>query len=163
MTRISSFWQAFIKSKGLSKDTPIFETFHFERTETLANALLNLVLKGQKKATASSYYAFEKQNERLPKPGDLSIVTDWDNNPWCVIETTKVIILPFKDMTYDICKEEGEDDTLESWRKGHQRFYEAEGKELGYTFSEAMPVVFESFKVVYQNHDHFSLKHTQKM
>jgi uncharacterized protein YhfF len=52
-------------------------------------------------------------------------------------------------MTYDICKREGEDDTLESWQKGHRHFFTEEGKELGYVFSESMPVIFEDFKVVY--------------
>lgn len=71
-------------------------------------------------------------------------------DPKCVIETTNVRILPFKDVTYDICKLEGEDDSLESWRKGHISFFKEEGKKSGYEFSEEMPVVFEEFEVVYQ-------------
>lgn len=70
--------------------------------------------------------------------------------PKCVIETTNVSILPFKDITYDICRLEGEDDSLESWRKGHISFFKEEGKKSGYEFSEEMPVVFEEFEVVYQ-------------
>lgn len=58
-------------------------------------------------------------------------------------------ILPFKDMTFDICKREGEDETLESWQRGHIRYYTAEGKQLGYEFTEDLPIVFEDFKVVY--------------
>lgn len=45
---------------------------------------------------------------------------------------------------------EGEDDTLESWRAGHIRFFKEEGNELGYEFSNDMPVVFEDFEIVYQ-------------
>ena len=67
-----------------------------------------------------------------------------------MIRTSKVRILPFREMTYDICKLEGEDDTLASWQRGHQRFFTEEGKELGYEFTEDMPVVFEEFEVVYQ-------------
>lgn len=44
----------------------------------------------------------------------------------------------FKEITYDICK------------RGHIRFFEAEGKELGYTFTEDMPVIFEDFEVIYR-------------
>lgn len=51
-------------------------------------------------------------------------------------------------MTYEIARLEGEDDTLESWQKTHQQFFTEEGKELGYIFSENMPVVFEEFKVI---------------
>ena len=150
MNKIEAFWQEFLKDTGRPKDTPCFEVFHFELTETLANELLALVLEGKKRATASSLHAFEANNEAIPAVGDLSVVTDWDGNPRCVIETTAVTILPFKEMTYEICKREGEDDTLESWQKGHHRFYEEEGKALGYEFSPDMPVVFEDFRLVYK-------------
>ncbi len=150
MNDIDAFWQRFLKTTGREPNTTYIDVFHFELSEKLANELLALVLQGQKRATASSLYAFEKEGEPLPKPGDLSIVTDWEGTPRCVIETTAVTVLPFHEMTYDICKREGEDDTLESWQRGHRRFYEEEGKQLGYTFSESMPIVFEDIKVVYQ-------------
>ena len=71
----------------------------------------------------------------------ISIVTDWEGIPKCVIETTNVMIIPFKEITFDICKLEGEDDNLESWREGHINFFSREGKELGYTFTEDMPKI----------------------
>lgn len=102
-----------------------------------------------KKATSSSLLAYQVVGDRIPQLGDLSIVTDWQGIPKCVIETTNVMIIPFKDITFDICKLEGEDDNLESWRKGHINFFSREGKELGYTFTEDMPVVFENFKMIF--------------
>ena len=60
-------------------------------------------------------------------------------------------LIPFKEITYDICKLEREDDDLESWQNGHRRFFREEGEKLGYTFSEDMPVIFEEFEVVYRN------------
>ncbi|WP_273324222.1 ASCH domain-containing protein [Vallitalea guaymasensis] len=108
------------------------------------------MLIGQKQATASSLWGYEIEGEHVPEVGDLSIVTDWEGVPRCVIETTQVTIIPFSDITYDICKREGEDDTLESWREGHIRFFNKEGKELGYEFKDDMPVIFEDFEVVYQ-------------
>ena len=112
--------------------------------------MLSLVLEGKKKATSSSFKAYEKEGSNLPKIGDLSIVTDWDGNPRCIIETKNITIIPFKDITYDICSREGEDDSLESWREGHIRFFSNEGKEIGYEFTEDMLVVFEDFEVIYQ-------------
>lgn len=147
---IEDFWHRFLIEKRLSPDNTYFDCFHFELTEKWAEELLRLVLIGKKKATASSLYAFEKENLRLPEVGDFSIVTNWAGEPKCVIQTSKVRILPFREMTYDICKLEGEDDTLESWQRGHQRFFTEEGKELGYEFTEDLPVVFEEFEVVYQ-------------
>ena len=123
------------------------EKWHFELTENACNYLLDLVLKGIKKATSSSYDGYE-EDEEMPKVGDLSVITDWDGNPRCVIRTTNVRIIPFKDITYDIAKLEGEDENLESWRKTHEKFFKAEGEELGYTFSDNMNVLFEEFEVV---------------
>lgn len=148
--KIEDFWKQFIQERGLDEDATYISSFHFEMSEYLANELLRLVLIGQKKATASSMLAYVIDGEAIPKVGDFSIVTDWRGNPRCVIETTNVRILPYKDITYDICKLEGEDDNLESWRNGHQTFFESEGKELGYIFSEDMLVVFEEFEVAYQ-------------
>jgi uncharacterized protein YhfF len=148
--KTQEFWQRFLKEKNLPSETLYFDCFHFELTEKWANELLRLVLIGQKKATASSLYAFEKENLKLPEAGDYSIVTNWDGEPKCVIETTKVTILPFKAMTFDLARLEGEDEHLDSWITGHRRFFTEEAKELGYEFTEEMPVVFEEFEVVYE-------------
>lgn len=147
---IEEFWSKFLQETNREQNTKYIDCFHFELTEKLANELLELVLIGQKKATASSLLAYELNGERVPRIGDLSIVTDWNNDPKCVIETTNITIIPFKDITYEICKREGEDDNLESWRQGHIRFFMSEASELGYTFTEDMPVVFEDFKVIYK-------------
>ncbi len=150
LEKIDIFWNEFLNKTGRSQSTKYLDIFHFELTEKWANELLRLVLIGQKKATASSLWGYELQGEDIPQVGDLNIVTDWEGVPLCVIETTEITIIPFSDITYDICKREGEDDTLESWREGHIRYFKKEGNEIGYVFSEDMPVIFEDFKVVYQ-------------
>lgn len=146
---INTFWENFLFKTNRDKDTKYIDCFHFELTEKWANELLRLVLIGQKQATSSSLLAYQSEGDRVPQVGDLSIVTDWEGTPKCVIETTNVMIIPFKDITFDICKREGEDDNLESWRQGHINFFSREGEELGYTFTEDMPVVFEDFKMVF--------------
>ena len=150
MTR-EQFWNLFLQRTGRGEDTVYIDCFHFDLTEKWSNALLELVLCGQKRATASNLSTWELRGEALPKPGDLSIVTDWAGVPRCVIETTGVTVLPFRDVTWDMCRLEGEGDSLEDWRRGHARFFTDEGLELGYIFSEDMPVVFETFEVVFQS------------
>ncbi|MCL2353564.1 MAG: ASCH domain-containing protein [Defluviitaleaceae bacterium] len=147
---IEKFWQEFLAATNKDSTTRYIEHFHFDLTQEIANDLLAMVLAGVKKATAGSLLAYECKGDRVPQVGDYSIVTDWEGNPHCVIETTNVTILPFSEITYDICKREGEDDTLESWQKSHRRFFTEEGEELGYEFVESMPVVFEDFRVVYK-------------
>lgn len=146
---IDEFFIRFLQKENLDLSTKYLEAFHFELSEKLANELLDLVLQGKKRATASSVEAYKDSSESMPEIGDYSIITDWDNNPRCVIKTTNVQLIPFKEMSYDICKREGEDDTLKSWQDGHRRFYVEEGKKLGYTFDTDMLVVFEDFEVVY--------------
>ena len=147
---VKAFWRTFLEKTGRDADTQYLECFHFDLNERAANNLLSLVLEGRKRATASSLYAFAAEGCELPKPGSLSIVTDWAGVPHCVIETTAVTILPFREVTFEICSREGEDDSLESWQRGHTRFFTEDGKALGYEFSEDMPVVFEDFEVVYR-------------
>lgn len=146
---IEEFWQEFLRDTGRDPNTRYLESFHFDLNEKSANELLELVLIGKKRATASSLLAYDKENCPAPQVGDLSIVTDWDNNPRCVIETTAVTIYKFREITFDICKREGEDECLETWQKGHAKYFTLDGKELGYEFSEDMPVLFEDFVVVY--------------
>lgn len=78
----------------------------------------------------------------------MSIITDWNGTSKCLVKTTRVRIIPYKDITFEIAVLEGEDDSLESWRKNHEKFFKEEGKQLGYEFNENMPVIFEEFEVI---------------
>lgn len=147
---INEFWKEFLKATNKDRATEYIDCFHFELTEKLANELLELVLTGQKRATCSSLLAYEVEGSRIPQVGDYSIITDWEGTPRCVIETTAVTILNYKEITFDICSREGEDDCLEAWKRGHEKFFTEDGKALGYEFSQDMPVVFEDFKVVFK-------------
>lgn len=147
---IADFWGRYLKSAEKPAGTTFKESFYFGYYAELANELLRLVLTGQKTATTSSHLAYANAGEELPKVGDLSIVKDWSGRPACVIETTQVVTLPFNQMTFDLCRMEGEDDNLASWRENHRQAFTHSGPEEGYVFSEEMPVVFEVFRVVYR-------------
>lgn len=88
------------------------------------------------------------ENEPLPKTGDKNVISYWDGTLGCIIKTTNVRIIPYCEITFELAKLEGEDDTLESWQRKHAHFFTEEGKVLGYQFSEDMPVVFEEFEVI---------------
>lgn len=148
--KTDKFWQEFLAETNRQSDTVYYEAFYFGSNEQSANELLELVLKGRKKATASSVQAYALANEPFPEIGELSIVTDWQGNPYCVIQTTNVTRMAFKDMTYDMCKREGEDKNLASWQKNHISFFKDEGSRVGYEFSWDMEIIFEDFEVIYQ-------------
>jgi len=147
---VDEFWQDFISAYHLDESETYIDCFHFDLTEEWANKLLELVMSEKKRATSSSLHYFELTGRKLPQVGDYSVVTDWDGNPHCVIKITDVTILPFNEITYEICKREGEDDYLESWQQSHRHFFTEDGKKVGYEFTETMPVVFEDFKVMYK-------------
>jgi uncharacterized protein YhfF len=148
------FWQQFLTCKDLDADTKHTGSWHFEVSEKGADSLLALVLSGQKRATASILKAYELEGSRVPEVGDYSIITDFHGTPHCIIQTTAITIIPFNEMTFDICKREGEDDRLKTWQDGHRRFFTHELKALGHDFTEDMPVVFEDFAVVYGLQEH---------
>lgn len=129
-------------------DITHLESWHFGTTEAMANALLQLVLDGKKRATASAFPGYALSGEDIPKAGEMSVITWWDGTPGCFIRTTNVRIIPYNEITFDIARLEGEDDCLTSWQRNHQAFFEAEGAELGYAFTEDMLVVFEEFEVI---------------
>jgi uncharacterized protein YhfF len=149
LSNAEKFWQEFLAFKGADPNTKYSDCYYFHDNEEWANKLLAMVLSGQKRATASILKAYELEGVRVPQVGDYSIITDWAGVPGCVIQTTKITIIPFNEMTYDICKREGEDDCLETWLEGHRRFFTDELKALGARFTEDMPVLFEDFEVVY--------------
>jgi len=146
---LDEFWQEFLVFSGKDRATKYIEAFHFNASEEYANNLINLVLMGKKRATASTLTAYEYSGNKIPQIGDYSIVTDCSGNPRCVIRTTAITILPFNEITFDICKREGEDECLETWQDGHRRCFAEEGRALGYEFSEDMQVVFEDFELIF--------------
>ena len=150
MNDVKAFWQRYLSTVDKAQTQECKECFFFGYNEELAASLLELVLYRQKTGTTSSYLAYEYANEELPKAGDLSIVTTWDGVPKCVIETTRVEILPFNEMTFELCSLEGEDENLASWQENHRRAFQLSDAEEGFVFSEEMLVVFEVFSVVYQ-------------
>jgi uncharacterized protein YhfF len=131
--------------------SPLFyEAFHFDDNESSANALAALVLSGQKRATAGLLWANERTQRRLPSVGYLSVVTDWQGAPLCIIETTHIEVVPFDSVSDGFAALEGEGDkTLRYWRDAHWQFFSRECRRIGREPDLQMPVLCEQFKVVY--------------
>ena len=147
---VDAFWRAFLTARALPPETPYYEAFYFDDTRESAVHLLSLVLSGKKRATSSALPCYAAEGSALPQVGEYSIVTDFDGHPRCVIQTTSVRILPFRDMTFDLCRREGEDDSLESWRNHHIPFFSDCMAADGLCFTADMDVAFEEFEVVYR-------------
>lgn len=149
---VREFWAAFkaARSLGDEVDARFFEAFVFDDNEPSANALADLVVGGIKQATAGLVWSFEAAGVPLPKPGDLSVVTNWAGQPRCVIETTRADIVPFADVSAEFAAVEGEGDgSLDYWRRAHDAYFARECQRIGRTPQPDMPVSCERFRVVY--------------
>jgi uncharacterized protein YhfF len=147
---LQSFWRLFASTVQRPVDEYFYEAFYFGDSEALANELAALVLQGKKRATAGSVWSAEAQGKRLPRPGDLSIVTNWSGEPLCVIETEAVALIPFNEVQADFAAAEGEGDgTLQFWREAHRSYFSRECVAAGREFNENMLVACERFKVLF--------------
>jgi uncharacterized protein YhfF len=147
---VRPFWDAFVAKAGPAATARFYEVFHFDDNEATANELADLVLSGTKRATAGLVWMFESRRRPIPKAGDLSVVTRWDGQPVCVIETTRVEIRPYDEVDEDFAATEGEGDgSLRYWREAHWRFFSRECARIGRMPDSKMPVVCERFGVVY--------------
>ena len=104
-----------------------------------ADKLVSLVLNGKKTATTSLY-----KIDSLPKVDDISVLTDSNDNNVCIIKTKEVIITEFKNITWDLAKLEGENETLEEWKKVHKDYFGT----IDSNFNEDTKVIFEMFEVI---------------
>jgi uncharacterized protein YhfF len=148
---LSAFWREFAKATGGADEERFYEAFFFGDSEDMATELAELVLQGTKRATAGALWSYEAEGQRLPQPGDLSIVTDWSGQPLCVIQTQSVEVVAFREVTAEFAATEGEGDgSLAFWQQAHREFFSRECATLGREFSESMPVVCERFAVVYR-------------
>jgi uncharacterized protein YhfF len=146
---LSAFWGEFAKTTAADEDR-FYEAFFFGDSEEMANELAQLVLLGTKRATTAALWSYEAECQRLPLPGDLSIVTDWSGHPLCIIETRSVDVVPFREVTAEFAATEGEGDgSLSFWQRAHREFFSRECASTGREFSESMPVVCERFAMVY--------------
>ena len=149
-THIQPFWKSFEAAIGHDASSRFYESFHFGDSETNANALGNLVLQGPKRATAGLLWTNEIKNRPIPKIGDLSVVTNWQQEPLCIIETTQVEIVPYEEVDADFAAVEGEGDgSLRYWREVHWLYFSRECQRLGKEPNLRMPIICERFKVVY--------------
>jgi len=149
--RALAFWAGFVSEAGSDASARLYESFHFGDSESLADELAALVLAGTKRATASLFWSYEADHKPMPEPGQLSIVERWSGEPVCIIETSSVAVLPFDEVGAEFAASEGEGDgSLDYWRRGHRAYFGRECVRIGREPSAGMPVVCESFKVIFR-------------
>jgi uncharacterized protein YhfF len=109
----------------------------------LRRQLVELILRGDKTATAGLVLDYEAEGEELPTVGEHFVVLDFDDQPVGVIVTTEVRVVRAADVDEQFARDEGEGfESVADWREAHERFFEA------YLFDDDTQVVCERFKLV---------------
>ncbi len=149
-TAAEDFWRLFLDADpSVPPDTP-YQVWYFGNSSDMARELSALVLSGTKTATASLLETNRMQPENAPIDAGYSVVTDFEGRPVCVIRTTEIRHLPFRDVDAEFALDEGEGDRmLENWRKAHRDYFTKEAARLGFPFDEDSIVCCERFSVVF--------------
>ena len=112
--------------------------------------LADLVLRGEKTATASAYDLYALEAESLPQEGTFDVSLDSQNQAVCIVEITKVSVQPFNQVSAQHAFKEGEGDkSLTYCRQVHEDFFTDCLGEAGLTFTPESKVVLEEFRKVY--------------
>lgn len=147
---VENFWKEFCRKNPDVKTLEPYQVWFFGNEREMARQLGKLVLAGKKKATTSLVLINEMKPEMAPIEDGYSVVTEFDGDPLCVIRTTGIRHVPFAEVDAQFAFNEGEDDqTLESWRAVHLKYFTRECAELNITFDESMLVACERFELVY--------------
>ena len=138
-------WERFVKEKNIEEAE--YDAWAFGDD---ADKRADLVQRGIKTGTSSAYPLYEVENELLPEASGYSVILDSKDEAVCIIENTKVYVVPFGEVSSDHAFKEGEGDrSLTYWRRVHEEFFSECMEEAGLTFDESMKVVCEEFRVVY--------------
>lgn len=147
---ILQMWQDFTSANDQYNVNEIPMSFYFCDNQKDADECAELVVKGIKQATAGSQWSYEKNNEDLPKVGDVFIVTNWIGEAKAIVETTKIEKTPYNQITETFARIEGEGDkSLEYWRKVHWAFFSREMEPSGAAPTEDMIIVCEHFSTIW--------------
>lgn len=151
----AAFWQRYLASVGKEQSEGPTDVACFGDNVELADELLELVLRGQKRATAGTLAEYEREGVALPEVGDRWIACDGQGRPRAVIETTEVRVGPLSSVDEQFAWDEGEGErTRADWLGSHTVYFTRTHATLGIPFHPEIPVAFERFEVVYQEPEH---------
>ena len=151
-SKVDRYWRQFQESlpSGAPRKTKPDWVFSFGSKQH-APELADLVLRGTKTSTASLKWEYDAKGKRIPRVGDLSVITDGAGNPMCVIENTETRVLPLDEVDAAFAFEGGEGDrTLAGWRRMYWDYIVSECARLGREPNLTAPLVCERFRVRYR-------------
>ena len=146
---IEQFWHDFVQRHPELQAKDFFEAFMFGTTEHGADTLSALVMSGVKTATSDLLWSVEHEGRPVVQAGTYSIVMNWARRPLCVIETTEVRIIPFKDVDEAFAYDYGEGErTLAWWQLNMWDYYVQACAKIGEQATPEILIIAERFRLV---------------
>ena len=143
-----SFFRAFKADAGV--DAGDYAVVAFGDSAAMADELLELVLIGIKRATASLARDYGAGREPLPAVGDYVVVVDGRNKPRVVWRTTDIDVKPLSAVDDAFAHDEGEGDrTRDWWLAAHRDAFTRQAEREGFQMHDGIETVFERFTVVW--------------
>ena len=143
------YWAEYCRRAGLPEGTP-HQAWYFGDSAPLAHELVELVLRGPKRATAGMVEYHDSHPDEAPVADGYSVLTEFDGTPRCVIRTSWLDRRPLCEVDAAFAWDEGEGDrTLADWLDGHRRYFSRVCPSLGIAFSDDLPVQLERFELLY--------------
>lgn len=141
----TKLWSLFCQKYGVASKN--WEAWAFDGDP---DTLADLVMRGIKTGTSSSYDLSILEKEPLPQSGSYSVILDSKGNAKCIIETTKVYIVPFCEVSPSHAYKEGEGDrSLSHWREVHKAFFTQRLQAYGIPFTQDSRIICEEFRLVF--------------
>jgi len=146
---VNAMWERFRAANPEIPSEPPLD-FHFCDLKDDADECAELVVKGQKQATAASLVELAINGYEVSKPGDYWIVTDFDGVAKAVIRTTSVNVMRFGDVDAQFAWDEGEGDrTLDWWREAHCGYFQRVLIGSGTPVDDNLMIACERFETVF--------------
>ena len=151
---VERFWARFLNANPQIDASTPYQVWYFSNTSESARELAELVRAGRKTATASLRAVDELEPEKAPMVGGYSVVTSFEGEPVCVVQTSEIRHLPFNEVDAQFASDEGEgegegDQTLGYWRQLHWDYFTREALQYGLNFDESSITCCERFRLLF--------------
>ena len=145
----TQLWQRYLKTHPQAEDA-LVSSYYFGETKEEANAAVTRICLGEKTGCISFPQSFEVQGVPCPQRGDYAVITDFAGNGICVIQILWVeeLTLP---QAYPVYRRmDRVEESPQQWLAQKQAQQQQVCRELDLPWQEEMPVLLESFRVVFK-------------
>ncbi|WP_175537362.1 ASCH domain-containing protein [Clostridium sp. DSM 8431] len=114
----------------------------------LDNETIENIINNEKNTFISSIYSYDSFFKTMPSENAYTVLTN-KRKPKCIIKTLKVETIKFEDITEDNINLENNYLSIDEWKQKHIGIFEEECREAFRVFNPNVPIVIETFELVY--------------